>query len=330
MALNWLVTASTCRQAATRRIGERTLSEAGLQQARHASSKRGGSSSRYLQRQRNDVFVKQRSKGAPTGTRSGSRPRENGDDSFAEASLGEGGYVARSAFKLLQLDDRYRFLRPGRVIVDLGAAPGGWSQAIVERLARSSASAKLGSEHNLSAPQRIFALDILPMAPIDGVCFLQGDFLNPVIQDRLRMLVRGNLEGHSSTVPADSHVGCEFVDIVVSDMMANTTGNPIADTEASLELCRAAFMFASRTLKALPAVNGAAKPKLPASSSSMLVMKYFMSHEADLFRKQVLEKSFHFVKSEKMEASRKESREQFWVCIGFRGAAFVPEMSALI
>lgn len=57
-----------------------------------------------------------------------------------------------------------------------------------------------------------------------------------------------------------------------------------------------------------------------ASKSSVLVMKYFMSHEADLFRKEVLERQFHSVKAEKMEASRKESREQFWICIGFEGA----------
>lgn len=60
-------------------------------------------------------------------------------------------------------------------------------------------------------------------------------------------------------------------------------------------------------------------PLSSASTSSVLVMKYFMSHEADLFRKEVLEKHFGFVKAEKMAASRKESREQFWVCIGYQG-----------
>lgn len=56
-----------------------------------------------------------------------------------------------------------------------------------------------------------------------------------------------------------------------------------------------------------------------AGSSSVLVMKYFMSHEADVFRREVLQPHFHFVKAEKMDASRKESREQFWICIGFKG-----------
>lgn len=60
-------------------------------------------------------------------------------------------------------------------------------------------------------------------------------------------------------------------------------------------------------------------PKSLASKSCVLVMKYFMSHEADVFRKEVLEKRFSFVKAEKMDASRKESREQFWICIGYKG-----------
>lgn len=60
-------------------------------------------------------------------------------------------------------------------------------------------------------------------------------------------------------------------------------------------------------------------PSALAASSSVLVMKYFMSHEADVFRREVLQPHFHFVKAEKMDASRKESREQFWICIGFKG-----------
>lgn len=80
--------------------------------------------------------------------------------------------------------------------------------------------------------------------------------------------------------------------------------------------------FAIRTLKRDHHLLQSQERKSPislASKSSVLVMKYFMSHEADSFRKQVLEKHFHFVKAEKMEASRKESREQFWICIGFKG-----------
>ncbi|SPO43477.1 related to MRM2 - mitochondrial rRNA methyl transferase [Moesziomyces antarcticus] len=261
---------------------------------RWASSKRGGSSSRYMQRQKTDVYVKRRSKSTI--------------DEDDEMGMGTGGagYVARSAFKLIQLDDRYKFLRPGRVIVDLGAAPGGWSQAIVERVRRSKV-----------AKTPVFALDLLPVADIDGVASIQGDFLDAKVQAQLRKLV-----ADASAATATDERG--FVDVVVSDMMANTTGNPITDTEASLELCRAAASFAFDTLRHdhTPKPEDARKSRPPsalAASSSVLVMKYFMSHEADVFRREVLQPHFHFVKAEKMDASRKESREQFWICIGFKG-----------
>ncbi|EST06265.1 Ribosomal RNA methyltransferase FtsJ domain protein [Kalmanozyma brasiliensis GHG001] len=277
--------------------------EPSLQTVRHASSKRGGSSSRYMQRQKNDVFVKQRAR----PSKPGKQDYDEQDDIAASAS----GYVARSAFKLLQLDDRYKFLRPGRVIVDLGAAPGGWSQAIVERTRRKP-----------NAGMPVFAFDLLPVVDIDGVNSIRGDFLDVAMQDKLRKMVQdATLSSQSQNVASTETEG--YVDVVVSDMMANTTGNPIVDTEASLELCRAATSFAMRTLKRDHRVPQAGERKSPtwmASKSSVLVMKYFMSHEADLFRKEVLETQFHFVKAEKMEASRKESREQFWICIGFKGA----------
>ncbi|CBQ70541.1 conserved hypothetical protein [Sporisorium reilianum SRZ2] len=263
-----------------------------------------------MQRQKSDVYVKQRSR--PTSA------KKQGlyDEDVLSAS--SSGYVARSAFKLLQLDDRYKFLRPGRVIVDLGAAPGGWSQAIVERT-RGRSIAKGG--HNREATP-VFALDLLPVVDIEGVTSIQGDFLDVATQDKLRTMVSEAALGIGSDVDDVKQVD-GFVDVVVSDMMANTTGNPIVDTEASLELCRAATSFAIRTLKRddlKPKQSGERRSASSlASTCSVLVMKYFMSHEADLFRKEVLEKHFQFVKAEKMEASRKESREQFWICIGFKG-----------
>lgn len=138
-----------------------------------------------MQRQKTDVYVKRRSK---------STIDEDGD-------TGSAPYVARSAFKLIQLDERYRFLRPGRVIVDLGAAPGGWSQAIVERIQRPRA-----------AKTPVFALDLLPVAEIDGVTSIQGDFLDGNVQAQLRKLV-----ADASAASATDQRG--FVDVVVSDMM---------------------------------------------------------------------------------------------------------------
>ncbi|KAJ1033425.1 hypothetical protein NDA13_001416 [Ustilago tritici] len=266
-----------------------------------------------MQRQKNDVYVKQRL-----------QPKRTSSSQFEEDVVG-GGYVSRSAFKILQLDNRYRFLRAGRVIVDLGAAPGGWSQAMVERA--SKGRNKTGDCSMTGRMTRVFALDLLPVIKgIEGVESIQGDFLDPAVQGKLRQMVQdATVTGECKEGETGGNQG--FVDIVVSDMMANTTGNPVTDTEASLELCRAAARFAFQTLKrdnylAKQVEGDTRKPrslKSLAAKSSVLVLKHFMSHEADVFRKEVLQKHFHLVKAEKMNASRKESREQFWVCIGYKG-----------
>lgn len=203
------ITSTTGRPSAT----TRTLLDV---VARCASSKRGGSSSRYIQRQKTDIYVKQRvSLSSPKKKLQGNDVEDYGD---VEAST---RFVARSAFKLLQLDDRYKFLRPGRVIVDLGAAPGGWSQAIVERTRKRAAGS--GKETGASAP--IFALDLLPVIDIEGVVSIQGDFLDAATQERLRKMVHGAAQaaqGSSSDSDTDG-AGARrtdgFVDIVVSDMM---------------------------------------------------------------------------------------------------------------
>ncbi|SPO39871.1 related to MRM2 - mitochondrial rRNA methyl transferase [Pseudozyma flocculosa] len=329
-------------------------------QVRLASSKKG-SSARYLARQRNDIYVKGRQQGSTSFGPKARRGTPIGFDDFLDHAdepasadvLGasSAGYISRSAFKLVQLDDRYRFLRGNKVVVDLGAAPGGWTQVIVERLRRNSKGGKRraasSGDDALSddtqpldrgrATGKVFALDILPMLPIEGATTLQGDFLDPSVQERLKQLViagdsrspndkEADVKGHEEGAAEPSRRRRGFVDIVVSDMMANTTGNPVADTEASLELCRAALGFALATLKVdrEPPSRGDDKRSPsppPSASSSVLVIKYFMSAEADRFRKQELERHFRFVKAEKMDASRKESREQFWVCRGFRGVA---------
>lgn len=203
-----------------------------LVSARSVSTKRGGSSSRYLQRQKTDVFVKQRQNIA--------RTRETANDVALALS---GSYVSRSAFKLLQLDDKYKFLRAGRTIVDLGAAPGGWTQAIIERVTRDRA--KRGKKLD-ERTTPVFALDILPMSSIAGVTCLQGDFLDPNVQDKLRRLVAHKTQSNDSSVEVSNGGDLEdtefFVDVVVSDMMSNTSGNSTADSEASLSLCQAAYV----------------------------------------------------------------------------------------
>jgi len=153
--------------------------------------KRSLSSTLWLERQLNDPFV-------------------------AEAR--RRGYRSRAAFKLLQLDERFHLLRPGLRLVDLGAAPGGWTQVAVERL-----------QPDRSGGQ-IVALDILEMDPIPGAAVLQADFLDDSAPGRLRAALGG---------PAD---------VVLSDMAAPTTGHAATDHLRIMGLAETAYQFAAEVL----------------------------------------------------------------------------------
>lgn len=243
-------------------------------------------------------------------------------------------YASRAAFKLIQLDDLHRFLKSGgqskaRIIVDLGAAPGGWTQVAIQRAGRGNT--------------RIFALDILAMNEnlVRGATCIQGDFLDAEVQARLEAAILGDTEGPATRPdPASAEedeedeafrllgTGSGLVDVVLSDMMAPTSGNPISDTESSLALCRSAFLFAARNLRRpsiSPLGEAAASNPSHTSSTTTFVCKFFGSPAADRFKRQVLDPAFERVKVEKgrVEASRKESREAFWVCRGFRGPKHV-------
>jgi len=121
------------------------------------------------------------------------------------------GYRARAAFKLIELDERDHFLKPGRKIVDLGAAPGSWAQVAAER----------------AGPQgRVVALDILPMDALEGVEFIQGDFREADVLAQLEGLVG------------------EKVDLVLSDMAPNISGIAASDQARSMDLAELALEFA--------------------------------------------------------------------------------------
>lgn len=126
------------------------------------------------------------------------------------------GYRSRAAFKLAEIDDRFRLLRRARVAVDLGAAPGGWSQVLRERMGANAV---------------ILAVDILEMEPIPGVTVLTGDFL----AEETEKAVRAALAGRRA-------------DIVVSDMAAPTTGHRATDHLRTLALAETAFAFARTVL----------------------------------------------------------------------------------
>jgi 23S rRNA (uridine2552-2'-O)-methyltransferase len=130
------------------------------------------------------------------------------------------GYRSRAAFKLAEIDDKYRFLRPGARVVDLGAAPGGWSQI---------AAARVGA--NEGRRGRVVAIDVLEMEPIAGVEFLRLDFLDPQAPEALRNALGG---------PAD---------VVLTDMAANATGHRKTDHLKIMALVEAAADFAGEVLK---------------------------------------------------------------------------------
>jgi 23S rRNA (uridine2552-2'-O)-methyltransferase len=153
---------------------------------------RSVSSKRWLERQLNDPYV-------------------------ARAKIE--GLRSRAAFKLAEIDDRHHLLKPGRSVVDLGAAPGGWSQVAARRV---------GADEGRG---RVVAIDPLPMEPIPGVDFAQLDFLDPAAPERLRDMLGG---------PAD---------VVLSDMAANATGHRRTDHLKIMALAEAAADFARAVLK---------------------------------------------------------------------------------
>jgi 23S rRNA (uridine2552-2'-O)-methyltransferase len=129
------------------------------------------------------------------------------------------GYRSRAAFKLIEIDDKYRLLRPGMTVVDLGAAPGGWSQIAAKRVGAAEGKGL------------VIAIDLLEMPQIAGVQFAQMDFLDPGVPEKLISMLGGR------------------ADIVLSDMAANTTGHRKTDQLRIVGLVEAAALFASEVLK---------------------------------------------------------------------------------
>ena len=162
----------------------------------HVTVKSGGkrklSSKLWLERQLNDPYVAQ-------------AKRE--------------GYRSRAAYKLIEIDDKYHFLKPGLTVVDLGAAPGGWSQIAAKRVGAASGKG------------RVVAIDLLEMPEIVGVTFAQLDFLADDAPNRLIEMMDGR------------------ADVVLSDMAANTTGHRKTDQLRMIGLVEAAAAFAAEVLK---------------------------------------------------------------------------------
>ncbi len=142
--------------------------------------------------------------------------REHVEDPFVQRAQKD-GYRARAAYKLIEIDDRDRLIRPGMLILDLGSAPGSWSQVASQRLAGRG---------------EVIATDILPMDPFAGVHFCQGDFREPEIVLALQSVIAGRA-----------------VDLVISDMAPNISGSHAVDQPRSIALCELALDMARRVLK---------------------------------------------------------------------------------
>lgn len=185
------------------------------------------------------------------------------NDEYVQRAQRE-GFRSRAAYKLLELQEKDRLIKPGQVVVDLGAAPGGWSQVAGQLVGRSG---------------MMFAMDILAMDPLPNVDFLQGDFREQAVMDQL--LAR--LDGRA-------------VDLVISDMAPNVTGNAAVDLPRSMYLCELALDFARQVLK----------------PGGFLVMKVFQGEGFDELIRDV-RSSFGKVLTRKPKASRPKSREVYLV-----------------
>ncbi|MBC5766650.1 RlmE family RNA methyltransferase [Ramlibacter albus] len=187
------------------------------------------------------------------------------------------GYRARAAYKLKEIDEQLGLIKPGYVVVDLGSTPGAWSQYVRRKLAPEGAA--VGQLNGT-----IIALDLLPMEPVEGVTFLQGDFREPEVLARLEAVLAGRP-----------------VDAVVSDMAPNLSGIESADAARISHLVELAVEFAGNHLKP----DGALVVKVFHGSGYSQLVKLFKER-------------FRVVKPLKPKASRDKSSETFLVGIGVK------------
>lgn len=189
------------------------------------------------------------------------------------------GYRARAAYKLKEIDEHFDLIHPGHLVVDLGSTPGAWSQYVRRRLSPTGAAA--GGLNG-----SIIALDILPMDPIEGVLFLQGDFREADMLQRLEQAMQGRQ-----------------ADVVVSDMAPNLSGIGATDAARIAHLVELAVDFAGQHMKP----DGA------------LVVKLFHGG-AYAPMVQLFKETFRTVKPLKPKSSRDKSSEIFLIGIGLKAA----------
>jgi len=201
------------------------------------------------------------------------------------------GYRARAAYKLKEIDEALGLIKPGDCVVDLGSTPGAWSQYVRRKL--SPAGAAAGDLNG-----RIIGLDILPMEPIEGVVFIQGDFREPEVLQKLEQALLTD-KGHIK------------VDLVISDMAPNLSGIESADAARIAHLVELAVEFAQNHMK----------------PDGTLVVKLFHGSGYDELVK-LFKDTFKVVKRFKPKASRPGSSETFLAGIGLKKPADRTQESA--
>jgi len=173
------------------------------------------------------------------------------------------GYKSRAAFKLIELNKKFNFIKKNSNLLDIGSTPGGWSQVASKIITKG----------------KILAVDIIPMEKLDNVIFINSDFSNQKVQDKILKTFEGK------------------IDIIVSDMAENTTGNKTIDSIRTNSLCTDVINFSLKVL----------------TNKGSLVCKLFMGEDF-LEVKNLAKKNFKNVDFFKPESSRSESKETYIIC----------------
>ncbi len=201
------------------------------------------------------------------------------NDTYVKLAKRE-GYRARAAYKLKEIDEQFGLIKPSQLVVDLGSTPGAWSQYIRRKMSPKTALSSGAAVGELDG--KIIALDLLEMAPIEGVIFLQGDFREDALLQQLKEEMQG-----------------QMADVVVSDMAPNLTGIDATDSARVEHLIELAIDFCQNHMKP----QGALVAKVFHGSGYSQLVNLFKT-------------SFKIVKAVKPAASRSGSSETFLVGLG--------------
>ena len=178
------------------------------------------------------------------------------------------GYRSRSVYKLSEIDQKFSIFRNVKTVIDIGSCPGGWSEYGIKKI-RSG---------------KLLAIDITEMEPIDGVSFIQGNIQDQILQEKLF-----------------EEIGNKKVDLIISDMSPNKTGNKVSDQYKFYNIADSILEFSQKGLM----------------SKGMLVMKVFIGHGFEEFKSDLRE-NFETVIYFKPKSSRKESRETYVIAKNIR------------